>query len=904
MALPKLALDGYEFLGWYDGDKRVETIPAGSTGDKTFTAKWSAIEYTITLNNNGTVITDKYTIEESVALPKPTLEGYEFLGWYDGDKRVETIPAGSTGNKTFIAKWSAIEYTITYNNNGTVITDKYTIEESVTLPKPTLEGYEFLGWYNGDKRVETIPEGSTGDKTFTAKWAAIEYTITYNNNGTVTTDKYTVEESVTLPKPARDGYDFLGWYDGDKLVETIPIGSTGDKTFTAKWAAVDITIVFVTEADRVTVTATYGDTVTPPSAPEKTGYVFVGWYDEEGARFDPTEKVTAGATYTARYERTESTLVFDFNDGRTPDVTLTLKYGDAIVPPTPPDREGYEFVGWLTVAGDELGSSDTASGDATYVAEWERVMLSVTFVLGNGEADVVKEVPYGETPDMIPAPEREGHTFAGWTADGKPYSSAPVTADITLTASWSVDILTVTFFCDECGIDVSRSVEYGQTVEAPAAPEREGYVFVGWMADDGIFDLASPVTKDMVLTAAWEKVMLDAVFIVDGEVHTRLQVAYGDTLTPPVPITGECEAFTGWYADEGLTTPYAFGELTSSVTIYGGLIPSHVYGEDHVCEVCGGAAATSEHVYENGVCTICGKTEKPVWQGDVSEALEGEGTEQSPYLIASGADLAYLSVHNSENGGFADAYFLLTQDIDLGGREWTPIGTGHIGSESEDDTYAFKGHFDGGGHTVKGGVITRAGGVGVKANSVGLFGMISGGSVTGLAVEIKIAIADLTDDESLNVGGMVGSAMNAEISDSVAVADISLDGAPRNVRMGLIVGHGKKCTVAACTASGTMSVTGASSAMIGGAVGSMYDSLVKDTDVDVDITIACDSASAGGLIGSIEYSSNLKKNSASACRVTGDITVTDGEADVAEICADYTDHLNDCVSEVEIHLPI
>lgn len=151
---------------------------------------------------------------------------------------------------------------------------------------------------------------------------------------------------------------------------------------------------------------------------------------------------------------------------------------------------------------------------------------------------------------------------------------------------------------------------------------------------------------------------------------------------------------------------------------------------------------------------------------------------------------------------------------------------------------------------------------------------------------------------------MVGSAMNAEISDSVAVADISLGGAPRNVRMGLIVGHGKKCTVTACIASGTMSVTGASSAMTGGAVGSMYDSLVEDTDVDVDITIACDSASAGGLIGSIEYSSNLKKNSASACRVTGRITVTDGDADAAEICADYTDHLNDCVSEVEINLPI
>ena len=88
-------------------------IPAGSTGDKTFYAKWEVIIYSITyiVDNQSYSVNEKYetyNIETGLdALPAaPEKEGYTFTGWYDeNDTKVTGIPAGRTGNREFRAKW-------------------------------------------------------------------------------------------------------------------------------------------------------------------------------------------------------------------------------------------------------------------------------------------------------------------------------------------------------------------------------------------------------------------------------------------------------------------------------------------------------------------------------------------------------------------------------------------------------------------------------------------------------------------------------------------------------------------------------------------------------------------------------------------------------------------------------
>ena len=71
------------------------------------------------------------------------------------------------------------------------------------------------------------------------------------------------------------------------------------------------------------------------------------------------------------------------------------------------------------------------------------------------------------------------------------------------------------------------------------------------------------------------------------------------------------------------------------------------------------------------------------WADKASDSLSGSGTQEAPYEISSGGDLAYLA--KQVNGGtddYAGKYFTLKQNIDLNGSEWTPIGKIEINETS------------------------------------------------------------------------------------------------------------------------------------------------------------------------------------------------------------------------------
>lgn len=308
--LPTPVRTGYIFLGWTgegitEPQKTIE-IPQGSTGDRTYTANWQVIEYTIiTLLEGGNAGTSEvyfYTVEQTVTLPTPTRTGYTFLGWTgEGITTPQpnvTIPKGSTGDKTYIENWILTGYTITMDLNGGSGQEKviYTItDEDFELPTPTRNGYEFVGWTG--ERITTpqtrvkIPKGSTGNKAYTANWKVIRYTITLVTNGgaVIASIRYTVEDSVTLPiPPDRPGYEFAGWVlDGSGQFPStpmiIPAGSTGDRIYKAEWRVASYTITYVSHGKAYNwVQYTINNSVYF-SVPEEDpsyylpGYTFVGW---------------------------------------------------------------------------------------------------------------------------------------------------------------------------------------------------------------------------------------------------------------------------------------------------------------------------------------------------------------------------------------------------------------------------------------------------------------------------------------------------------------------------------------------------------------------------------------------------------------------------------------------------
>ena len=187
ITLKKPTKKGYTFDGWYNNSsKKVTVIKKGSTGSITLTANWKATKYTITYKLNKGTNNSKnpksYKITTSaITLKAPTRKGYKFGGWYSDSKltkKVTKIEKGSTGNKTLYAKWTAIDYKITYKLNKGKNSSKnpksYKITSStITLKAPTRKGYKFKGWYSDSKfkkKVTKIAKGSTGNKTLYAKW--------------------------------------------------------------------------------------------------------------------------------------------------------------------------------------------------------------------------------------------------------------------------------------------------------------------------------------------------------------------------------------------------------------------------------------------------------------------------------------------------------------------------------------------------------------------------------------------------------------------------------------------------------------------------------------------------------------------------------------------------------------
>ena len=456
--LPTPVRTGYIFLGWTgegitEPQKTIE-IPQGSTGDRTYTANWQVIEYTIiTLLEGGNAGSSGeyfYTVEQTVTLPTPTRTGYTFLGWTgEGITTPQpnvTIPKGSTGDKTYIENWKLTEYNITMDLNGGSGQEKvvYTMtDEDFELPTPTRNGYEFVGWTGeGITTPQTeviIPTGSTGNRTYTANWKVIEYTITLDTNGgpAVSPIKYTVEDSFTLPYLLRTGYEFVGWtLDGSGMIPAMPLiiyhGTTGDLRYKAEWRLAEYTITMDLNGgsgqEKVVYTITDEDFELP--TPTRNGYEFVGWTGERITTPQTSVKISKGSTgnkaYTANWKAIVYTITLDTNGGA---VMASIRYTveDSVTLPIPPDRPGYEFAGWVLDGSGQFPSTPMiipkgSTGDRIYKAEWRVATYTITYV-SHGKAynwvqyTINNQVYFG-TPEEDPSYYLPGYTFVGWKIDG------------------------------------------------------------------------------------------------------------------------------------------------------------------------------------------------------------------------------------------------------------------------------------------------------------------------------------------------------------------------------------------------------------------------------------------------------------------------------------------------------
>lgn len=176
---------GFVLDGYFYGTQGL--LASSKENYQTFNALRASIP-TPTVGYEGTVSSENaYLVTEGVVgtelkLVAPVKEGHMFLGWYDNAEfKGAPITSVTKGTKLY-ACWfdlnaPAPEFNIVYQlNGGTNASNaptKYTQGEGVTLPKPTQDGYTFIGWSTdaeGKNIITSIPKTAKGDFTVYANW--------------------------------------------------------------------------------------------------------------------------------------------------------------------------------------------------------------------------------------------------------------------------------------------------------------------------------------------------------------------------------------------------------------------------------------------------------------------------------------------------------------------------------------------------------------------------------------------------------------------------------------------------------------------------------------------------------------------------------------------------------------
>ncbi len=483
--------EGYTFAGW-TGTGLAEatttvTIAKGSIENRSYTATWTPIIYTITYDlAGGSVATANpttYTIESAaITLNNPTRVGYNFTGWKlngAGEAMMSvTIAAKSTGNKAYTATWTPINYAISYDlAGGTVATANpttYNIESAaITLNNPTREGYNFAGW-TGTGLTEatttvTIAKGSTGERSYTATWTPINYDITLTLDGGTATNPatYTIEsDDITLNNPTKTGYTFKGWKlngEGDAMMSvTIANGSMGNKAYTATWQINQYTITFDSNGGSTvpSITQDFATAVTAPADPTREGYTFTGWNQDV-----PTTIPAENVTLTAQWTINQYTITFNTNGGTTID-PIKQDYNSAVTAPADPTREGYTFAGW-----DNEIPTVIPAENVTITASWTPITYTLSYDLAGGTLEMANPTSYNIESAAITLnnPTKEHFDFAGWTGTGLDAATKTVviatgsTGDRTYTATWTKKKYTVVISGGNVTADKTNP-EYGDDV--------------------------------------------------------------------------------------------------------------------------------------------------------------------------------------------------------------------------------------------------------------------------------------------------------------------------------------------------------------------------------------------------------------------------------------------------------
>ena len=366
-------------------------------------------------------------------------------------------------------------------------------------PDPT------AAWMNGTHNYPTNNTTDSKAGVYTSENAAIltlpespkvpitAYAVTYTDGvegEEVFTDQVysNLQSGVATPAfdgtPTREGYDFIGW------LPTLAATVTRDVTYVAQWrekspepTTYTVTYTDGLDGEEVFADQVYSDlasgTATPAfnGTPTRDGYKFTGWNPAVA------ETVTGNATYTAQWEKEETppaeTYTVTYTDGvEGEEVFADQVYSDlASGTATPafngmPTRDGYKFTGWNPAV------AETVTGNATYTAQWEKVIIPPTPTPSVYPLTITKQIV---GLDTVPA---------------------DYAVTVTITNKYGTVVRTVTLKANETK---TIYLSYGEYTLTETAPAVESYTQSGQTFSENNFVLNSSVGKNVTVTNTYTK---------------------------------------------------------------------------------------------------------------------------------------------------------------------------------------------------------------------------------------------------------------------------------------------------------------------------------------------------------------------------------------------------------------
>ena len=463
--------EGYTFDGWYSEPNGGELFD-GTPKYWTYYAKWTDIEYTLTLNANGGHKKDSDETTSSQTLKYSEWVNLGNGGFVNGDKVLvgwntlqnETgiaytasdaigMLTPNTGELILYAMWGKNAATVSFDaQDGSEVSDKNYEElpaDYGVLSESVRNGYTFMGWFTESEGGTKIKENDpvTQSCTLYAHWE-INPVVTFDTNGgffkvnggEVNTDSRECEYGGVvgyLSIPSHATATFLGWFtaaDGGEQISS-DTTVTADTTFYAHWGympeldtdggIIDGVFEGFPAAD---VPQNYFIEELPDI--HRDNYTFVGWYhgDTEVEAEDLIDLSTDKIIKAKWTQNISVTITLDPNDGELDESDRTIKVykGNAVAALPTPVRDGYEFEGWYESGSEERVSADKIyNADTTLTAKWAKLECTVTFHPDRGTilGDSVVYVAKGKRVSNIPGISNPtvGEAFIGWFTqhDGK-----------------------------------------------------------------------------------------------------------------------------------------------------------------------------------------------------------------------------------------------------------------------------------------------------------------------------------------------------------------------------------------------------------------------------------------------------------------------------------------------------